>query len=761
MAPSPQPSVSLCASNRPLPEGAWSVSICHAAERVTPKRNARREIGCLVIFLLVVFPALASAQATQLASISPSNLSPGMQVTLVGSGFGATQGSGFVELQNADRVPVLSWSDTQIVVTVPAGAISGRAYILQNGTWSNGVPFTMIPANLTAISPTNLSPGMQLTLTGSGFGAIQGSGFVELQNADRVPVLSWSDTQIVVTVPAGTISGRAYILQNGTWSNGAAFMMIQSGITAISPSNLSPGMQATLTGSGFGAAQGSGFVELQNSYRVPVISWSDTQIVITVPAGTISGGAYINQNGAWSNGVSFVMIQPSLTAISPGSLSPGMQATLTGSGFGAAQGSGFVELQNSYRVPVISWSDTQIVITVPPGTIPGRAYINQNGTWSNEVSFSMIPANLAAVSPRSLSPGTRAMLTGSGFGAVQGNGFVELQNLDRVPVVSWSDTLIVVTVPAGTVSGGAYINQNGTWSNGVGFTIHAVPGILSASEVNFGSIQVGSSSTQLLIVTNSGAGDVNISQASATGPGFGLSPVTLPLTLTPGQHLTMGLTFSPQFSGVTSGSLSLVSDATNSNLTVALSGTGTPAGTLAVTPSSFSLGNVVVGTSKSVPATLSAAGAGIIVSSATTTSAEVTLTGLSFPTSLAAGQSVPVTFIFSPQATGAVSADISFVSNASNSPTVALTGTGITLPSHGVDLSWSASTSEVAGYNLYRGTRAGGPYIKTNAALETSTAYSDEDVQAGNTYFYVVTGADSGGAESQYSNEVSVVIPSP
>ena len=685
-----------------------------------------------------------------------------MQVTLVGSGFGATQGSGFVELQNADRVPVLSWSDTQIVVTVPAGTISGRAYILQNGAWSNGVPFTMIPANLTAISPTNLRPGMQLTLTGSGFGAIQGSGFVELQNADRVPVLSWSDTQIVVTVPAGTISGKAYINQNGTWSNGVPFMMIQAGITAISPSNLSPGIQATLTGSGFGAIQGSGFVELQNSDRVPVLSWSDTQIVVTVPAGTISGKAYINQNGTWSNGVPFMMIQASLMAISPSNLSPGMQATLTGSGFGAAQGKGFVELQNSNRVPVVNWSDTQIVITVPPGTIPGRAYINQNGTWSNGLFFSMIPASLVAVSPSSLSPGTQATLTGSGFGAAQGNGFVELQNLDRVPVVSWSDTLIVVTVPAGTVSGRAYINQNGTWSNGVGFTIRAVPGTLSASEVNFGSVQVGSNSTQSLVVTNTGQGDVNISQAGATGPGFSLSTLTLPLTLAPGQHLTLGAIFVPQSVGVANGSLSLISDATDANLTVALSGTGTPAGTLTLTPSSASLGNVAVGTSKSVPATLSAAGAGVVISSANTTSAEVTFTGLSFPLSLSAGQSVPLTFTFSPQASGDVSANISFVSNASNSPTIeSLTGTGFIPPQHGVDLSWSASTSDVAGYNLYRGSHTGGPYTKTNTTLETSTSYSDEDVLAGGTYFYVVTAVDSAGAESPFSTEVQAVIPTP
>jgi hypothetical protein len=195
---------------------------------------------------------------------------------------------------------------------------------------------------------------------------------------------------------------------------GSAFAQTPT-ITSISPTALSPGMQVTLTGSGFGAAQGSGRVDLQNSSFAPVVSWSDTQIVVTVPAGTVGGHAYVGQNGTWSNGFSFTMIPPTLSSVSPNALSPGMQVTLTGSGFGATQGSlGRVWLQNS-NVPVVSWSDTQIVVTVPADTIGGNAYVEQNGAASNLVSFSMIPPTLSSVSPTALSPGMQVTLTGSGF----------------------------------------------------------------------------------------------------------------------------------------------------------------------------------------------------------------------------------------------------------------------------------------------------------------------------------------------------------
>jgi fibronectin type 3 domain-containing protein len=78
---------------------------------------------------------------------------------------------------------------------------------------------------------------------------------------------------------------------------------------------------------------------------------------------------------------------------------------------------------------------------------------------------------------------------------------------------------------------------------------------------------------------------------------------------------------------------------------------------------------------------------------------------------------------------------------------------------HSVTLSWTASTSTVAGYNVYRSSVSGGPYTKLNASPDTSTTYVDSAVQAGQTYYYVVTSVDSAGTESTFSAEVSATIP--
>lgn len=81
---------------------------------------------------------------------------------------------------------------------------------------------------------------------------------------------------------------------------------------------------------------------------------------------------------------------------------------------------------------------------------------------------------------------------------------------------------------------------------------------------------------------------------------------------------------------------------------------------------------------------------------------------------------------------------------------------------HSVTLSWTASISpNIQGYNAYRGSTIGGPYVKINTILITGTSYSDNAVTSGTTYYYVTTAMDSTGAESGYSNEARAVVPTP
>jgi Abnormal spindle-like microcephaly-assoc'd, ASPM-SPD-2-Hydin/Cep192 domain 4 len=290
-------------------------------------------------------------------------------------------------------------------------------------------------------------------------------------------------------------------------------------------------------------------------------------------------------------------------------------------------------------------------------------------------------------------------------------------------------------------------------------------GNLSANPTSlaFGNVQVGSNAKLSETVTNTGGSTVAISSASVGNAAYSISGLTLPTNLSAGQSVTFNVTFEPGTATSITTNLTLVSNAGNSPLIIALSGTGTAPGQLGVLPASLSFGDVVVGTSSTLSSSLTATGAAVTVSSAASGSPEFTINGLSLPAVLSAGQSLPYSVTFTPQTSGTATATLTFVSNASNSPThQTASGNGTPPPQHSVGLSWDASSSQnVVGYNVYRGGVSGGPYSKIDNSLDASTSYTDNQVVAGQTYYYVTTAVDGNGVESGYSNQAQAVIPTP
>jgi len=76
---------------------------------------------------------------------------------------------------------------------------------------------------------------------------------------------------------------------------------------------------------------------------------------------------------------------------------------------------------------------------------------------------------------------------------------------------------------------------------------------------------------------------------------------------------------------------------------------------------------------------------------------------------------------------------------------------------HNVNLSWTASTDTVSGYNVYRGTVAGGETTLLTATPITGTTYDDATATPGK-LFYVVKSVLNG-VESAASNEITVSLP--
>ena len=285
---------------------------------------------------------------------------------------------------------------------------------------------------------------------------------------------------------------------------------------------------------------------------------------------------------------------------------------------------------------------------------------------------------------------------------------------------------------------------------------------LTPSSASFGNVVVGATNSQTIQVGNPSNATLTITQASATGSGFSTSGLNLPLSINPGQTSTFNADFQPGATGSVSGNISLVSNAPGSPSVVNLTGTGVAATlTISLSTSSMSFGNVDTGLSSTLTETVTNTGnSNVQISQIAVSGTGFSLSGATTPVTLSSSQKMTFSVIFSPSAAGTDNGSVTVSSNASGSPsTITLSGTGVTAVPHTVSLTWTASTSTVSGYNVYRSTTSGSGYAKINATLVPAVNYSDPTVQNSITYYYVTTAVDSSGNESTYSNEASAVIP--
>lgn len=71
-----------------------------------------------------------------------------------------------------------------------------------------------------------------------------------------------------------------------------------------------------------------------------------------------------------------------------------------------------------------------------------------------------------------------------------------------------------------------------------------------------------------------------------------------------------------------------------------------------------------------------------------------------------------------------------------------------------IPLTWTAA-SGVAGYNVYRGSSASGPWTRSNASLVAGTSFTVSGLSSGTTYYLTVRSQDAAGVESANANVVS------
>src|SRR3954468_15663072 len=244
-------------------------------------------------------------------------------------------------------------------------------------------------------------------------------------------------------------------------------------ITSLTPNAGAIATSVVIAGTNFRTPQGSSTVSFNGVNSTPT-AWSATSITAPVPTGATTGSVIVTVGGQASNGSTFTVTPaPSIASLAPNTGAVGSVVTISGSNFGQTQGNGGVKF-GTVAATITSWSPTGIVATVPTGAVTGSVVVTAaGGVASNGSTFTVTSAPvITSVAPAAGGGfGSSFTITGTNFGATQGNGGVTLNSVPAT-VSSWSATSIVAQVPSGVTTGNVVVAAaGGVSSAGVLFKV--------------------------------------------------------------------------------------------------------------------------------------------------------------------------------------------------------------------------------------------------------------------------------------------------
>lgn len=360
-----------------------------------------------------------------------------------------------------------------------------------------------------------------------------------------------------------------------------------------------------------------------------------------------------------------------------------MNVTFTPSVLGTRTGTLSLTGNQNGPAPTVSLSGTGVafpVASVSPASISfGNVFVGtQNSTPTVTVSNTGdAPLNVNS-------------LTISG----DSDFFVSVNNCSGVVAPGGSCTIQMEFHPLSAGPGSATLTIGSNASNGPvsvalsGTGVSPATASVSPSALTFGNQAVGTQSpAQSVAVTDTGTGPLHISSLAISGDAdFTILSSNCPIGagISPGATCFIDVAFAPRSLGPGSATLTIISDAGNNPVSVALSGTGVNPPKASISPASLNFGSLLPGT-ESAPQTVTVSnigGAALLINSQLVTGDSdffISNSNCVGGPGVAPGSSCSIQVVFFPHSGGPGSATLTITSNDPAAPqqSVSLTGTGI------------------------------------------------------------------------------------
>jgi len=462
---------------------------------------------------------------------------------------------------------------------LPAKIAPGKAYNLN--VRFNPADAGTATGNLIVTSGVSTSSKVVVGLNGTGITNTPASPALSGLSCVSVSMTGSGTTACTVTLSSGAASGGMSVSLSS--SNPAA---VAVPATVMVPANATTaGFTATVSWVGSGqlvnlkATSGkvSKSFAIWLNAAVPALSIDTTNVAF--------GNVVVNTSATQSVSLISIGTEPvtiksaelagagfSLSgATFPATLNPGQTATLR-VGFnpattGVATGQVTVTSNSStHSTAVISLSGTGITNTPAAPALSGLSCLNVSMTGSGTTACTVTLSSAAA------SGGMSVSLSSSNPAAVAAPTTVMvLANATTAgftAAVSWvgSGQLVNLKATSGKVSKSFAI-----WLNA------ALPRLtISQTSLVFGSVVVNTAETQTVTLSSTGKAPLTINSAKLTGKEFQIAGPAFPLTLNPGQIVTLQIRFVPTAPGAASDRLTVTSNSSvNAAAVILLSGKGT------------------------------------------------------------------------------------------------------------------------------------------------------------------------------------------
>ena len=380
---------------------------------------------------------------------SPRFAAPGGQIIIHGVNFTNVTA---VQFNGVAATTFSAPAQTQLYVTVPSGATSGRITVTTaagSGTSTNNFVVTSAPV-ITDFFPDRGKAGQTtVTIEGVNFAGVIGVGF----NGQPVAGISTpAPNQILVTVPNGATTGPITVTNaSGVGASASPFVVTTAPIVdTFEPWLGGPGTTVLITGENFTGVTAVRFNGVPSGHFP---SPAPTLIYADVPAGATAGPiTVVNASGSFVTSSNFVVVPPwpFLTRIDPNVGPRGTEVNLYGVNFGATP----VVRFNGMTDPTAYVSgqvgnEYRITAAVPAAATTGPITVTTAaGTSTNANSF-FVPPRLTGFSPTNGVPGDEVVLTGTNFTGATAVWFHQ----GSAPFTNNHSGRITATVPTNAVTG--------------------------------------------------------------------------------------------------------------------------------------------------------------------------------------------------------------------------------------------------------------------------------------------------------------------